>query len=183
LINVGVTRAKENLIVVCDPKAIATLSNRDDDLYALIEYVAKNGEVKVAQSTSTKFTIGFSNDSRFENEFYKTMQHYCTIKQVRFERNVKLVSLFPEELNNPALNKKEFDGVLYEGKQPKVVFELNGIEHYKDKKRMNSDRVKSEYLNAKGIQLLMIPNPYVKHYEFIRELIGRFHALEQTRLF
>ena len=50
LINVGVTRARERLIVVADKRAIDTLSRKDDDLYALIDYVEKNGISKVSES-------------------------------------------------------------------------------------------------------------------------------------
>jgi len=66
-------------VVVADKKAIDVLSRRDDDLYALIEYAEKNGTTEIAQSAANRFTIGFSNDSVFEDEFYKTISHYCTI--------------------------------------------------------------------------------------------------------
>ena len=176
LINVGITRAKENLIVVTDLNAIDTLSRKDDDLYALIDYAAKNGTSHVTQSTVNKLTIGFSNNSRFEDEFYKTMQHYCSLKDTRFKRNVKIVELFPEEVHNHLLNKKELDGVLFQDNQPKVVFEINGQEHYHSKRSMQSDKLKMELLQRKNIQLLFIPNQYVKHYEFIRELINKFNG-------
>lgn len=173
LINVGVTRAQENLIVVTDKKAIDTLSRKDDDLYALIDYVEKNGSIEVPKSTTNKFTIGFSNDSVFENEFYKTMQHFCSVQGGRFERNIKVVDLFPEERNNDLVNKKEFDGVLYIGRVPHVVFEINGQEHAVKSKTIKSDVLKKELLSRKNIELIFIPNHYVKHYEFIRELIGK----------
>lgn len=176
LINVGVTRAKEKLIVVTDKKAIDILSKKDDDLYALIDYVQKNGTTEISQSVVNKFTIGFSNHSRFEDEFYKTMSHYCTIQGTRFERNVKVIHVFPRERDNPAVNKKEFDGVIYQGNVPKVVFEINGTEHYKNKRRIESDKVKVQLLKSKNIPSLAIPNQYVKHYEFIRELIKKFNG-------
>lgn len=184
LINVGVTRAKESLIVVTDKKALDILSKKDDDLYALIDYVEKNGTTEVSQSAINKFTIGFSNDSRFEDEFYKTMQHCCTINRGRFERNVKVINLFPEEKDNHLVNKKEFDGVFYQGNVPKIVFEINGQEHYAKKKRIQSDKIKKELLKKKNIQLIFIPNQYVKHYEFIRELIKKFNGdIYQKTLF
>ncbi|GAB2484916.1 DEAD/DEAH box helicase [Algoriphagus taiwanensis] len=173
LINVGVTRAQENLIVVADKNAIDILSRKDDDLYALVDYVQKNGTTQIPQSTANRFTIGFSNDSKFENEFYKTMSHYCSVQGSRFERNVKVLDVLPEEIDNHAVNKKEFDGVIYQGRVPKVVFEINGAEHYKNSKRIESDKVKMELLRSKGINLITIPNPYVKHYEFIRELMNK----------
>lgn len=176
LLNVGVTRAKENLIIVTDPKAINILSQKDDDLYALIAYAHHNGTTEIAQSTVNKFTIGFSNNSKFEDEFYKTMQHYCSLKDTRFKRNVKIMDLFPEESNNLLVNKKEFDGVLFENNQPKVIFELNGAEHYHNRKTIKSDTLKKELLASKNLQLLFVPNQYVKHYEFIRELINKFNG-------
>jgi len=171
LINVGVTRAQENIVVVADKNAIDTLSRRDDDLYALIEYVQQNGTTEVAESTANKFTIGFSNDSIFEDEFYKTMSHYCTIQGARFERNVKLTDIFPEERNKSSVSKKEFDGVIYLGKAPKVIFEINGAEHYKNKNRIESDKKKMQLIRGKDLKLISVPNQYVKHYEFIRELL------------
>lgn len=176
LINVGVTRAKENLIVVTDKNAIDTLSKKDDDLYALIDYVQKNGTTQIAQSAVNKFSIGFSNNSKFEDEFYTTMSHYCSIQGSTFKRNVKVIDVFPEERNNPLVNKKEFDGVLFFGRKPMVIFEINGREHYTKKGRINSDKVKKDLTHAKNVKLIFIPNQYVKHYEFIRELINKFNG-------
>lgn len=176
LINVGVTRAQEKLVVVTDKKSIDRLSRKDDDLYALIEYVQRNGTTKVSQSVANKFTIGFSQNSIFEDEFYKTMSHYCTVDGSRFERNVKLTDLFPEEINNPVLNKREFDGVIYVGKVPQIVFEVNGAEHYQNRKRMDSDRLKAQLMKRKNLKLIFVPNQYVKHYEFLRELINKIRG-------
>lgn len=171
LINVGVTRAKENLIVVTDKKAIDILSKKDDDLYALINYVESNGSVEIAQSKVNTFTIGFSNNSKFEDEFYKTMSQYCSVKGGHFERNVKVLTIFPEEQNNDKVKFKEFDGVFYEGKEVKIVFEINGNEHYNKRKTMASDKIKMELLKQKNIKHMFIPNHYVKHYEYISDLI------------
>jgi len=173
LINVGVTRAQENLVVVVDKRAIDILSKKDDDLYALIDYVQKKGTTQIQQSIANKFTIGFSNDSKFEDEFYKTMSHYCTIQGTRFERNVKVTDVFPEEIDNPSVNKKEFDGAIFQGRILEVVFEINGDEHYKNKKRIDSDNIKMQLLKSKNIARIVIPNQYVKHYEFIRELTNK----------
>jgi hypothetical protein len=164
LINVGVTRAKENLIIVTDKSAIDTLSKKNDDLYALIDYVEKNGTVQVPQSIVNKFTIGFSNDSTFEDEFYTTMNHYCTMRGGVFRRNVKVIEAFPEEANNSSLNKKEFDGVIFKGNKPECVFEINGGEHYTRRKTINSDKIKMDLLKQKNIKFIAIPNKYVKHY-------------------
>ena len=57
-----------------------------------------------------------------------------------------------------------------------MVFELNGQEHYHHKNTMKSDALKMELLKKKQLKLLFIPNQYVKHYEFIRELINKFNG-------
>jgi hypothetical protein len=176
LINVGVTRAKENLIVVTDKKAIDILSNKTDDLYALIEYVQKNGTTEVTRSNANKFTIGFSNDSKFEDEFYKTMQHFCSVSGAVYKRNVKIIDLFPEVKSDYLLCSKEFDGAIFENGLPKVVFELNGTEHATSIKAMNSDKIKIQFLHSKNIQLFVIPNQYVQHYEFIRNLMNKVNG-------
>jgi hypothetical protein len=148
LINVGVTRAREKLVVVTDKRAIDTLSRKDDDLYALIEYVQKNGTTQVAESTVNKFTIGFSNNSIFEDDFYITMSHYCTLQGTRFQRNVKLTDVFPA-INNPVINKREFDGVIYMGN--KVIFEINGAEHFENRKRMSLIRLRCSWWRVKTL--------------------------------
>jgi len=184
LINVGITRAKEKLIVVADQSAIDILSRKDDDLYSLLEYVEQNGTTKITESNANKLSIGFSNNSEFENQFYITMQQYCSLSSTRFVRNVKVLDLFPDQLYNDNLNKKEFDGIIYEGNVPKMVFEVDGAEHYNKKKRIDADTKKMELLARKGIKLFKIPNHYVKHYEFIRELINKLNnKAYQTDMF
>jgi hypothetical protein len=173
LINVGVTRARERLVVVADKRAIDILSRKDDDLYALIEYVEQNGTTQVSESTAGKFTIGLSNNSVFEDEFYKTMSHYCSVQGTRFERNVKVTDVFPEEIGNASVNCKEFDGVIYIAKAPKVIFEIDGAEHYHHKKRITSDKLKMELTKKKDVKMIRVPNQYVKHYEYIRELVNK----------
>jgi hypothetical protein len=130
----------------------------------------------VHKSNKVQLT-GLQSDFRMiqslKMSFYKTMNHYCTIHGSRFERNVKVIDVFPEEINNPDVNKKEFDGVIFQGREIKVVFEINGAEHFKNKKRINSDKIKMQLLNSKNIDRIVIPNQYVKHYEFIRELMTK----------
>jgi very-short-patch-repair endonuclease len=74
--------------------------------------------------------------------------------------------------------------VLYQGQTPEVVFEINGVEHYKNKKRMASDKIKMQLLLNKGVKIIVIPNQYVKHYEFIGELLNKIKGGSyQTSLF
>jgi hypothetical protein len=38
---------------------------------------------------------------------------------------------------------------------------------------MQSDKQKTDLVTRKNLKLIRIPNQYVKHYEFIRELINK----------
>jgi hypothetical protein len=145
-------------------------------LFHFFERIQKNGTTEVARSNANKFTIGFSNDSRFEDEFYKTMQHFCSISGAVYKRNVKIIDLFPEVKGDYSLCAKEFDGVIFDNGHPKVVFELNGTEHSTNKKAMESDKIKMQFLQSKNIQLFLIPNQYVQHYEFILSLMNKVNG-------
>ncbi|MFY8097260.1 MAG: hypothetical protein ACOVMH_05530, partial [Flavobacterium sp.] len=64
------------------------------------------------------------------------------------------------------------------------IFEINGQEHYQNKRTIKSDTLKKELIASKNLRLIMVPNQYVKHYEFIRELINKFNGdLYQASLF
>jgi hypothetical protein len=41
---------------------------------------------------------------------------------------------------------------------------------------MKSDALKIDLVRNKNLKMLLIPNQYVKHYEFIRELINKFNG-------
>ncbi|MBQ9070190.1 MAG: AAA family ATPase [Clostridia bacterium] len=176
LINVAVTRAKDKLIIAADADVLNILSNdKKDDLYNLVEYVKNQGQISVPPNESSVIDIGSSNGSQAEDEFYKTVSHFCSChKSFEVERNVKLSKLFKSESNYVADNK-EFDMVLYEtsffGKKPRIVFEINGGEHFGASDRERSDRAKMEICNKKGIKIIFIPNSFVKNYEYIVDII------------
>ena len=95
------------------------------------------------------------------------------------------------EVPAPAFEKEEememepqFEFVPAKSESKKVIFELNGAEHYRNRRTIKSDILKKELLASKNVQLLFVPNQYVKHYEFIRELINKFNGdLYQASLF
>ena len=176
LINVAVTRAKDKLIIAADTEVLKVLSDdKKDDLYNLVEYVKNEGRISVPPNESSTIEIGSSNGSQIEDEFYKTVSHFCSChKSFEVERNVKLSKLFKGEKEFSDSNK-EFDSVLYEnnswGKKPRIVFEINGGEHFGVLNRERSDRAKMEICNKKGIKIIFIPNSFVKNYEYIVDII------------
>lgn len=188
--NVAVTRAKKNLIVVSDVEALEKLStDKSDDLYNLVKYVKNNGTTEVVPNESYSIQIGSSNGSQFEDKFFKTISHFCTVNSVfQAKRNVKLSTLFS---NDPILNKSklEFDVVLYQIDDtrliPKIAIELQGGEHFGNIDRERCDARKSKICKEKGIVLLEIPNSFAKSYETIKKLIltSCGEKIEQLELF
>ena len=161
LINVAVTRAKNKLVIAADTEVVSTLSgDKKDDLYNLVEYVKKNGQISVPPNESVTIEIGASNGSQAEDEFYKTVSHFCTCnKSFEAERNVKLSKLFKNEVEFINCNK-EFDLVLYETgffrKKPRIVFEINGGEHFGVASREQSDKAKMDICKKTGIKLVIM---------------------------
>lgn len=177
LINVAVTRAKDKLIIAADTDVLSVLSDdKKDDLYNLVEYVKNEGKISVPPSEAPTIEIGSSNGSQAEDEFYKTVSHFCSChRSFEMERNVKLSKLFKSE-KSFANSNKEFDMVLYEtsifGKKPRIVFEINGGEHFGVLSRERSDKSKMAICKEKGIKIIFIPNSFVKNYEYIVDIIA-----------
>lgn len=173
LINVAVTRAKSKLIIAADTEVVDKLSDKKDDLYNLIQYAKNNGDIVVPANETIKLEIGKSNGSVNEDEFFKTVSHFCSChKTFEAERNVAVVKLFKNEDIN---SNMEFDLVLYEknlfGKKPVIAFEVNGGEHFGVLSRERSDRKKMEICARHGVKLIFIPNTFVKAYEYIADII------------
>lgn len=190
LINVGVTRAKKKLVIASDYETLEALSNKDDDLYALVDYVRNNGKVNIAPSINC-ISIGKSNNSKAEDEFYRTISQFCsTNKRFEAERNVSFSKIFKDD---PELSKlkMEFDLVLYKSnpilqkRTVAIVIEINGGEHFGDQRREKCDKQKRLICKQNGWEFISIPNSFVKSYEEIREIIlsTKGKEFEQMALF
>lgn len=177
LLNVAITRAKNKVIIATDTEILNGLSDKNDDLYNLIQYAKSNGSIEVPPNETVKMEIGKSNGSVNEDEFYKTISHFCTCN-VNFEavRNIKINKVIKDASLPSYLSSYEFDMVLYEKnvigvKKPVIAFEVNGPEHFGSIKREKCDKEKMDICNKYGIKLCFIPNTLVKAYEYIASII------------
>ena len=179
IINVGVTRAKNRFIICGDKEQILKRSSysKNDDLSTLVQYVLNKGNIKIDQSNNTKVEIGYSNYSVYEDEFYKTLVHFCSCyKNFEAKRNVRVKKLIEDMKVDLTINKDyEFDLVLFDKKifksVPILAFEVNGSEHIGNINRIESDKIKSLIAKKLNIQLVFIPNSFVKRYEYLSKLI------------
>ena len=183
LINVAVTRAKNDLVFIGDREAINLLSKEDEDLNdikALSDYVFSHGTTLVPKSDAT-ISVDFSNNSQNEKDFFETISPYFDARKTKFriERNVPVVDAFKKvkEEDLEIIGKKEFDlivqvahGSLRKVYNTVVVFEIDGGEHIGSKRTAALDRQKEEICRRYGIKLIRIPNSAVKDYESIISL-------------
>ena len=189
LINVAITRAKNKLIIAADTEILNKLSDKKDDLYNLIQYAKNNGQIIVPPNETVKIEIGKSNSSLAEDEFFKTISQFCSChKTFEASRNVKLDKVIKNGIS-PQLSKMEFDLVLYEKnfwgtKKPVIAFEVNGGEHFGVSSRELSDKRKIEICKNNGIKLIIIPNSFVKAYEYIADIImsskDRYKSIQES---
>ena len=191
VINVGITRAKQKLILACDEDAIKRLSKKDDDLYYLVQYVKKKGSSTFIIPPSPLVEFGKSNGSYYEDEFYKTISQFCSVnRNFKAKRNVPVRQLLDND-EKLKYSKQEFDCVLYKTKLfrniPAIAIEINGGEHFGDSEKEQYDKRKRELCQNAGLTLISIPNSFVKAYEEIKAVILQIaknnNNFEQLTLF
>lgn len=141
-------------------------------MYNLIQYAKNNGTIQVPPNESIKIEIGKSNGSVAEDEFFKTVSHFCSCYTTfEAERNVKITKIIKSGLT-PNLAKMEFDLV------------LNGGEHFGVVARERSDKIKKDLCEKNHIELVVIPNYFVKAYEDIAKVIliskNRFEGIQMS---
>lgn len=176
IINVAITRAKKRLIIANDFEVTNTLAGGEQsDLMNLIEYVKNGGCISVPPSPTVE--ISQSNGSTNEDEFYKTVAHFCSVhSSFEARRNVPFSKIFSDD-DILSKSQSEFDCVLYRktflSKRliAEIAIEINGGEHYGNKARVQADKRKSEICKKKNIRFFMIPNSEVKEYEHLLTIL------------
>ena len=183
LINVATTRAKNKLIVVGDFNQIQKRSHEANDLNELIRYVHTKGQRLITKSKdSFNYSIyqRKSLNSKFEEEFLKTLEHlFSTTQRYEVKEKVGIKSVLPraQTSNLEYYFKAEFDFVVYDRitKMPVTAIELDGKEHIENRETIERDKKKEEICNYNKLKLIRIPNNYVRRYEYIRNrLISLF---------
>ncbi|MBR3980108.1 MAG: hypothetical protein IKJ98_02985 [Bacteroidales bacterium] len=186
LINVAMTRAKNKFVIAYDEDILKIRSgNKSSDILDLVNYVKSNGKISIPMNESVKIEIGKSNGSIYENEFYTTISHFCSVHtSFEVKRNVAYSKIFSDD-DDLCKQKSEFDCVLYEKKLgkliPKIVIEINGGEHFGDRNREIADTKKRQLCHERGLQFLMISNTFVKSYEQLRKIIINSKKIVDTQ--
>ncbi len=183
LINVAVTRAKDNFVFVGDKAAIDALSKDEiNDIKALSDYVASKGKMVVPPS-EVSISTDFSNNSDSEKIFFETITPYFTKRgsKMRIERNVPVKTAIKGIIKDDLdiIGNKEFDVIVqaaskrfigYGQYKTVLVFEIDGGEHIGSRETAMRDRQKEEICKKYDIKVIRIANSDVKDYELIIRL-------------
>ena len=186
LINEATSRAKEQLIVLSSSKNLNRLhgiSNDEDDVYGLFNYVRTNGESKVAEKSAASRALGVKPYStETEEAFLKSLKFALdnvlyNKRKWTVHKEVSIAHVFLENLAYSDLfYSGRFDFVVYEkiyGKRviPILAIELDCMEHNDDETVKIRDRKKAEICKKHGFELIRIENSYARRYNFIKEIL------------
>ncbi|UTY30303.1 DEAD/DEAH box helicase [Treponema putidum] len=195
LINVATSRAKDRLVIFSNSSVINRLhrnteKTKPDDIYELAEYVRNNGSYTITNCTCNSRALGTKPyKTETEEEFLATLNHalstiFLENKKYCVETEVQPSHIFKKGMIHlDYFYRCSFDFVIYKlgyrnKKEAVLAIELNGREHYNNKKIMEHDKMKKEICKEQGFTLITVENSYARRYNFIRDvLIGYF---EQT---
>ncbi len=184
LLNVGTTRAKQELIVVADLSAIKKHSQKEpNDLLDLCNYVKRKKYKYIRANTDEDYKQNIAGikalNTEFENSFLQTVSHLFTIyHEFTVKEKIMVKSVLDETKITDAelLNyyfTSEFDFVVYDkiNKKPILAIELDGLEHYHDEHVKKRDQKKEELCKLYNLKLLRVPNDYARRYQYLRDII------------
>ena len=186
LINVAVTRAKNKLIVLGDKEAVKALSNGQDDLKELINYVDTNGESKITNVAIESTALGTRQMStESEKELQETINQILSVlgDNIYIKSEVAISSIFDGSIKNDLFYTGKFDIVIFEktysGDIPRLAVELNGPEHYSDEAVMKRDNEKKELCDKHNLKLLSISRDCARDYYKIKKNLEEFFKKEK----
>ena len=189
LINVAVSRAREQLIVLSNTRNLERLHRQEeeDDFYDLVQYVRTNGTSRVTPRNTASRALGIKPYSTaMEEAFLTTLNHALDnlwLSQNRFsvEKEVAVSQVFEDNLScSDLFYTGRFDFVVYERnsqrKYPVLVIELDGREHYGNEIVMARDRKKEEICRAHDMELIRVENSYARRYQHIKRILEAYFA-------
>lgn len=190
LINVAVSRAKEQFIVLGDSNRINTLHNSNpeekDDLFELVNYVKTNGRSTVTARNSNSRALGVKPYStQTETAFMENLSHAlenimnndgrCSIK-----KEVPVKQVFGETFSHTDFfYRGQFDFVVYQknyAKQdmPILAIELDGKEHKENDVVIERDRKKNQICREHNFELIRVENSYARRYYHVKNILMEY---------
>lgn len=190
LINVAVSRAKEQFIVLGDSKKVQQLHDlhpeEKDDLYELVNYVKTNGRSTVTARNSNSRALGIKPYStQTEDAFLENLSHAlenimnnegkCSVK-----KEVPVKQVFGEAFSHADyFYRGQFDFVVYQrnyAKQemPILAIELDGKEHKENSVVQERDRKKTQICKEHNFELIRVENSYARRYYHVKNILMEY---------
>lgn len=187
LINVAVSRAKEQLIIVGDEENIKRLHNlhpeERDDLFELVNYVKTNGKSIITPRDTNSRALGIKPYStQTEAAFLENLNHAldnilngegrCSVK-----KEVPVKQLFDKNFSHEDFfYRGQFDFVVYQrnyAKQeiPILAIELDGKEHREEELVMRRDEKKNQICREHHFELIRVDNSYARRYYHVKNIL------------
>ncbi len=180
LLNVATTRAKEELVLVCNTDLIHKKSSSKSDLNELIEYVKTNGKTEVSDRTSDTYKSLVTGikafNSKSETEMLNILRQIASTKKgkLKIRTKDKIADWFDiqDHKFRSYFVAAHLDFVIT-NKDDKILaaIELNGIEHEQDENVKSRDKLKREFCEERGLKLISLPNTYARRYNYVKEKI------------
>ncbi|MDD6058847.1 MAG: AAA domain-containing protein [Ruminococcus sp.] len=185
LVNVAVSRAKEQLIVLSSRKELERLHEPDstDDIYELVNYVRSNGRTEVTPKNVSSRALGIKPYStETEEAFLQNLNHaldniLLNEGRCSVEREVAISQVFSDNIScSDLFYTGRFDFVIYQRdysnrKMPVLAIELDGKEHIEDEIVRERDRKKNKICRDHGFELIRVENSYARRYNFIKSVL------------
>jgi hypothetical protein len=188
LINVATSRAREQLVILCDETHLNRLHNvsgsgEGDDLFELSEYVKANGRLSVRERSHRSRALGVKPySSETEQAFLTTLSQALSNIPPGAGRRVvrKEVPISHVFENNPSCTDLfytgRFDFVVYEKdaakkEYPLLAIELDGMEHGTSEAVKKRDQKKTAICREHGFELVRVENTYARRYHYIKDIL------------
>ncbi len=185
LVNVAVSRAKEQLIVLSSHKELERLHDPEspDDIYELVNYVRSRGRTEVTPRNVSSRALGIKPYStETEEAFLQNLNHaldniLLNEGRCSVEREVAISQVFSDNISHSDLfYTGRFDFVIYQRdynrqKLPVLAIELDGKEHIENEIVRERDRKKNQICREHGFELIRVENSYARRYNFIKGVL------------
>ena len=190
LLNVAVSRAKEQFIIMGDGKRVQQLHDlhpeENDDLYELVNYVKSNGQSIVTPRNSNSRALGIKPYStQTEDAFLENLSHAlgnimnnegrCSVK-----KEVPVKQVFGETFSHvDYFYRGQFDFVVYQKNyarkdMPILAIELDGKEHKENSIVQERDRKKTQICKEHNFELIRVENTYARRYYHIKNILVEY---------
>lgn len=179
LINVAISRPKDKLILLGSYDSVKNLTDGNDDMKELFDYVKTEGECEVTNVSPKSKALGTREIStESEEDFRETLDHLISVlnNNCYVKGEVSPASIFNDEKNlSPWFYNQRFDFVVfqrgYKNDSIIAIIELNGPEHSSREDVIMRDNYKKKLCEEHNIKLYSIPRECARDYFIVKDTL------------